>query len=93
MLNSIVPRPVLEDIAATYGNVFASIAPDHCFGYRCLDRVDSILHWTACSSSSARCARSNGYSQIRGVVNADHADFMRELGGRGSTSTRRCRSS
>ena len=53
-------RAVLADIDQAYGNVFASIAPDHCFGYRCLDRVDSILHWTGFWSSNAHCCRSNG---------------------------------
>jgi hypothetical protein len=36
MLNTIAPRAVMEDINQTYGSVFASIAPDHCFSYRCL---------------------------------------------------------
>jgi hypothetical protein len=80
MLNSIVPRAVLEDIDRTYGNVFASIAPDHCFCYRCLDRVDSILHWDRALIIQRALWRSNGFSQIRGVTNVDNEDFMRELG-------------
>jgi hypothetical protein len=80
MLNTLVPRVVLEDIQATYGSAFASIAPDHCFSYRCLDRVDSILHWDRVVIVQRALWRSNGFSQIRGVTNADHADFMRELG-------------
>ena len=79
MLNSIVPRAVLRDIDQAYGNVFASIAPDHCFGYRCLDRVDSILHWDRVLVVQRALLRSNGYSQIRGIITADHADFLREL--------------
>ena len=35
---------------------------------------------TARSSSSEALWRSNGFSQIRGVRNSDHADFLRELG-------------
>jgi glycosyl transferase family 2 len=80
MLNTIAPRRVLEDIADTYGSVFASIAPDHCFSYRCLDRVDSILHWDRVVIVQRALWRSNGFSQIRGVSNADHVDFLRELG-------------
>jgi hypothetical protein len=80
MLNSIVPRAVLADIEQTYGTVFASIAPDHCFGYRCLDRVESILHWDRILIVQRGMLRSNGYSQIRGVASVDHADFVRELG-------------
>ena len=79
MLNSIVPRAVLEDIDQAYGNVFASIAPDHCFGYRCLDRVDSILHLDRVLVVQRALIRSNGYSQIRGIITVDHADFLREL--------------
>lgn len=80
MLNTIAPRTVMEDIADTYGSVFASIAPDHCFGYRCLDRVDSILHWDSVVIVQHALSRSNGYSQIRGISNPAHADFLRELG-------------
>jgi hypothetical protein len=80
MLNTVAPRAVMEDIADTYGSVFASIAPDHCFSYRCLDRVDSILHWDRVVIVQWALSRSNGYSQIRGVANAAHADFLRELG-------------
>jgi hypothetical protein len=82
MLNSLVPRRVLEDIQASYGSVFASIAPDHCFGYRCLDRVDSILHWDRAAIIQRALDRSNGFSQIRGVTNAAHVDFLRQLGER-----------
>ena len=80
MLNSIVPRAVLADIAQTYGTVFSSIAPDHCFGYRCLDRVESILHWDRILVVQRGLSRSNGYSQIRGVASVDHSDFVRDLG-------------
>jgi Glycosyltransferase like family 2 len=80
MLNTIAPRTVLEDIERVYGSVFASIAPDHCFSYRCLDRVDSILHCDRPLIIQRGLWRSNGFSQIRGVTTADHVDFLRELG-------------
>jgi Glycosyl transferase family 2 len=83
MLNTLVPRVVLEDIQASYGSVFASIAPDHCFSYRCLDRVGSVIHWDRVVVIQRALGRSNGFSQIRGVTNADHVDFLRELGERG----------
>lgn len=83
MLNSLVPRSVLEDIHRAYGSVFASIAPDHCFSNRCLDRVDSILHCDQPFLIQRALWRSNGFSQIRGVENADNADFMRQLGDAG----------
>ncbi len=80
MLNTIAPRAVMEDIDAVYGSVFASIAPDHCFSYRCLERVDSILHWDSVVVVQRALSHSNGYSQIRGVSNPAHVDFLRELG-------------
>ena len=80
MLNTVAPRGVMDDIAAAYGSVFASIAPDHCFGYRCLERVDSILHWDSVVVVQHALSQSNGYSQIRGVSNPAHEDFLRELG-------------
>ena len=92
MLNSIVPRRCWRTSRRAYGSVFASIAPDHCFSYRCLDRVDSILHWDRPLIIQRGLWRSNGFSQIRGVSNADHADFLRELATAASTSTRPCRS-
>jgi hypothetical protein len=83
MLNTVVPRAVLADIQEAYGSVFASIAPDHCFANRCLDRVDSILHCDRPLIVQRGLWRSNGFSQIRGVKNEDHADFLRELGDSG----------
>jgi hypothetical protein len=80
MLNSVVPRAVMEGIASTYGNVFASIAPDHCFGYRCLDTVDSFVHWDHVVTVQRALGRSNGFAQIRGINNPAHEDFLRELG-------------
>jgi Glycosyltransferase like family 2 len=80
MLNTVAPRTVLADIESVYGSVFASIAPDHCFSYRCLDRVDSVLHCDRPLIIQRGLWRSNGFSQIRGVTNADHVDFLRELG-------------
>ena len=80
MLNTVAPRAVMENIGDTYGSVFASIAPDHCFSYRCLDRVDSILHWDSVVVVQHALSHSNGYSQIRGISNPAHADFLRELG-------------
>jgi hypothetical protein len=79
MLNSVVPRPVLETVEEAYGDVFASIAPDHCFSYRCLDLVESIVHWDRVFVVQRALGRSNGYSQIRGVASVDHEDFLREL--------------
>ena len=83
MLNSVVPRSVLDEVDRAYGNVFASIAPDHCFGYRCLDRVDSILYWDRVLVVQRGMWRSNGYSQTRGLASVDHTNFLEELGDAG----------
>jgi hypothetical protein len=82
MLNCIVPREVIAAVAARFGDVFLSIAPDFCFGYRCLERVDSIIYYDKPLLVHYAQVRSNGASQSRGILSKDHEDFLGNLGGK-----------
>jgi Glycosyl transferase family 2 len=80
MMNCIVPLSVLDAVAARFGGLFASISPDHCFGFRCLEVVDTIVYYDACPLIHYGLARSNGATYARGVRSAAVEDFQRHLG-------------
>jgi hypothetical protein len=81
MLNSLVPRSVLEDVVERFGSVFASISPDFCFAYRCLFLLDSILYYDRAMLLQYAISRSNGMSYARGLQGVDNADFIGRLPG------------
>jgi glycosyltransferase involved in cell wall biosynthesis len=83
MLNACVPRAVLHAVAARFGGVFDSIAPDFNFCYRCLHVVDSVLYYDRSLLLHYALDRSNGASIARGEVSRDCADFLANLGARG----------
>lgn len=82
MLNCAVPREVIEAVRERFGSAFASISPDFCFAFRCLDTVESILFYDAACLVHYSLDRSHGYSYARGAATADRRDFVRELGPR-----------
>ena len=79
-LNSLVPAEVVAAVEAKFGSTFASISPDFCFAYRCLDVVDSILYWDRSALVNYAYDRSNGAAYLRGVSSPDSADFEGLLG-------------
>ncbi|BEP16061.1 hypothetical protein acdb102_43720 [Acidothermaceae bacterium B102] len=81
MLNSLAPRAVLDQVAQRYGTVFASIAPDYCFAYRCLTVVDSVARYERSAYVHHASAMSNGANQARGTVSDDSRRFTAELVG------------
>ncbi len=83
MLNGVAPRSVLNAMQERFSTRFDAINPDFCFGYRCLEMVDSILYWDKAVTLHYGLARSNGMSQGIGVPNQDHADFLANLDERG----------
>lgn len=76
MLNCIVPRAVLENIRARFGNVFASFSPDFNFCCRCLEIEDSILFFDKAPIFHYALSRSNGANVTRGELTVDTADFI-----------------
>jgi glycosyl transferase family 2 len=81
MMNCVVPMPVLDEIESRFGSLFASISPDHCFAFRCLDVVDEIVYWDACPLIHYALTRSNGAGYARGLQSAEVKDFQSHLGG------------
>ena len=75
MLNSVVPRSVLDRIHQRFGNIFASISPDFNFCCRCLELEESILFYDKAPLFHYALNRSNGASATRGEMTADYADF------------------
>lgn len=79
MLNCIVPRAVLDRFRQRFGNVFASIAPDFNFCFRCLDVVEAVLFYDQTPIFHYALSRSNGASVTRGEMTPDNADFTANL--------------
>jgi Glycosyl transferase family 2 len=80
VMNCIVPEAVLDAVTSRFGDLFASISPDHCFGFRCLDVVERIIYYDACPLIHYGLAHSNGATYARGVSSAAVEDFQRHLG-------------
>ncbi|HEX5889770.1 MAG TPA: glycosyltransferase [Pyrinomonadaceae bacterium] len=79
MLNSIVPRTVLDRIQQRFGNIFASVSPDFNFCCRCLELEESILYYDKAPLFHYALSRSNGASATRGEMTEDYADFTANL--------------
>lgn len=79
MMNCIVPRRVFEVMQRRFGSVFASIAPDFNFCFRCLDLEDSILFYDKSPLFHYGQDRSNGASALRGDSTPDTIDFEANL--------------
>jgi hypothetical protein len=80
MLNTVVPREVLDAVERRFGTVFESIAPDFCFAFRCLATVDGILFWDASPLVQHGLDVSNGSTYARGVASKARRDFDEQLG-------------
>jgi len=80
MLNTVVPRTVLEAVRARFGSGFASVAPDFAFAFRALSTVEEIAFLDRPVLFEHSTTRSNGSSVTRGIASADGADFMKLVG-------------
>lgn len=79
LLNSVTPRRTLEHVRQHYGDFCISVAPDFCFGFRCLEVEDSILFYDKSLILTSSLGRSNGYSFTRGVENHASRDFRANI--------------
>ena len=82
MLNTIVPREVLNRIIDRFGNLFLSLYPDLSFAYKCLETLESILYYDKPVLIGYGHSRSNGASYHRGIITKDYADFLANLNGK-----------
>ena len=80
MLNTVVPRAVLEAVRARFGSVFASVAPDFAFAFRALATVERIAFLDRPVLLEHSTRRSNGTSVSRGIASPDGVDFLRLAG-------------
>jgi hypothetical protein len=83
MLNTVVPRGVLDAVRARFGSIFESVSPDFAFAFRSLVVLDSIRFLDASCVVGYAIDRSNGASIERGVASSDAADFNANLDRRG----------
>ena len=79
LMTCVAPTGVVSTIERRFGNVFGSVAPDYRFAYRCLAVCDSILYLDRACVIEQGMARSAGGNYVRGNVNEDAADFIRQL--------------
>jgi hypothetical protein len=81
LLNSVVPRAILEKMHQLYGSVVGSISPDYSFCYRSLALVDGIAYWDRAPTVHYALEQSNGHSFSRGVSSAASTDFESTIPG------------
>jgi hypothetical protein len=79
MLNCVVPVSALEAIEQRFGSVFAPVAPDYRFAYRCLATCETFLYFDRACMIEQGMGRSAGNSFAKGRFNRDAASFKDEL--------------
>ena len=79
MLNTLVPRTLLNSLGHRYGKFFDSHAPDFNFCYRALEIEESIIFYDAALLIHYALDRSNGASASSGVSGQDRDDFVSDL--------------
>jgi hypothetical protein len=81
LLNSVVPRSILEGNVKIFGSIVGSIAPDYSFCYRSLSIVKEIAYWDRAPIFHYALGESNGESVSRGMSTAASTDFMSGIHG------------
>lgn len=81
MLNSLVPRPILNELDKRNGKVFDSYAPDFNFCYHVLELEESIIFYDAALLVHYALDRSNGAAASSGASGEDREDFVSGLQG------------
>jgi glycosyltransferase involved in cell wall biosynthesis len=83
MLNSVVPRIIMERFLERFGNCFSSYAPDFNFCFRYLLLFDSFIFVDRALLVHYALARSNGATQsASGLPNKDNEDLLRTRSGK-----------
>lgn len=78
MLNSCVPRIVMEKICEKYGTYFSSVSPDYNFAFSGLTVVPSIFYYDKPLLINYAIGKSNGESTLRGTPSKDAVDFQNQ---------------
>jgi hypothetical protein len=79
-MNAITPRAVFERVGEAYGGLAGSIAPDYSFGFRCLDVLETTLHYDRSVLIATGLERSIGSGIVRGRLSDEGADFVGAVG-------------
>jgi hypothetical protein len=79
LMTCVAPTGIVSTMERRFGNVFGSVAPDYRFAYRCLAVCKSILYLDRACVIEHGMDRSAGGNYVRGNVNKDAADFIRQL--------------
>lgn len=75
LFNCIVPRALLEQVKARYGNYAASLSPDCAFGYRALERIESLTFFDSAPLLVHGYKVSTSYGHMRGSPTPSTLDF------------------
>lgn len=81
MLNCVMPASTLEEVSMRFGSVFASLAPDFCFAYRCLEVIPSILYYDKAVLIHHSLGRSTGENFLRGRNSRESSDYLTQGNG------------
>ena len=76
MLNSLVPRRVLDELDKRHGKLFDSHAPDFNFCYRALGLEETIVFYDKALLVHYALDRSNGAAASSGAGGEDREDFV-----------------
>jgi hypothetical protein len=85
MLNCVLPRHVVAAVRARFGDLFCSVAPDHCLAYRCLALFDRHYHLDEAVLVQYGMHHSTGTGMMQSKANEACADFKATVGPRGLT--------
>ncbi len=77
--NCLVPRTVIDEVAARFGSVCRGAGPDSVFMARYLASYDRYLHFDCAIQILAGSERSTGLGYMRGT-GGDYADFRKTVG-------------
>ena len=78
-MNAVTPFSVVRKVRAAYPDVCNADSPDVCFGYRALERLDSILYLDRPLALQYAVNRSNGHSFWGPNPSKDSLDFVKQL--------------
>jgi len=79
LLNSVVPRAVLEEVHRRNGTFVGSISPDYSFCFRSLGLVEHLVYWDRAPIIHYALNQSNGESAARGVASSASVDFWKHV--------------
>jgi hypothetical protein len=79
MLNCILPRSVIDRVTERFGDLFGSVAPDHCCAYRCLSVVEQFHHFDEAVLVQYGQRLSTGTGMFARQPNEAYADFKANL--------------